>query len=61
MTDDKLAVPAMAGWLGFRPVFAGDMLAFAEQVRGYSKSHFNITEESVDPASSAALHDAIML
>jgi ABC-type branched-subunit amino acid transport system substrate-binding protein len=63
VSEERTAVPAMAGWLSFRPCLASDMQAFAKQVSDYSKSHFDITvrPESVNLAYSVALYDAIML
>jgi ABC-type branched-subunit amino acid transport system substrate-binding protein len=60
---EMLSVPAMAGWLSFRPFLGSGTKAFAKQVSDYSMSHFNISvrADSVDLAYSAALYDAIML
>ena len=60
---ESLPVPAMAGWLSFRPFLGSSPKAFAKQVSDYSKSHFNISvrTDSVDLVYSAALYDAIML
>jgi hypothetical protein len=63
VSAERTAVPAIAGWLWFRPFLASDMQAFAKQVSDYSMSHFNISvrPDSVDLTYSAALYDAIML
>ena len=63
ISTEGTSVPAMAGWLSFRPRLSSDMQSFAKQVSDYSKSHFDITvrPESVDLAYSVALYDAIML
>ena len=60
---EVISVPAMAGWVYFRPFFSPEgMPAFAEQVSDYSKSYFNLTvgPESVD-TYSVAMYEAIML
>ena len=63
VSEEITSVPAMAGWLYFRPFLASDMQAFTKQVRDYSKSHFNISvrPDSVELAYSVTLYDAIML
>ena len=61
------ATVQLQGWLFFRPLLPSDsMQAFAQQVSKYTascSSHFNITlaADSADLASSAALHDAVLL
>ena len=58
------------GWLYLQPLLSSEgMDAFAEQVRDYSKTRFNltftadsvVTADSVDRAHSSALHNAILL
>ena len=63
VSEERTAVPAMAGWLWFRSFLGSDMHTFAKQVSNYSKSHFDITvhPDSVDLGYSAALYDSIML
>ena len=58
-----LSVPAMAGWLWFRPFLVSNVQAFARKVSEYTKSHFDLTvsPDLVDIAYSVALHDAIVL
>ena len=60
---EVLAVPAMAGWLWFRPFLASTLHAFANQVSNYTKADFNLTvsPDSVDLTYSAALYNAVML
>ena len=63
VSEERTAVPAMAGWLWFGPFLVSDMHTFAQQVSNYSKSHFDITvhPDSVDLGYSAALYDSILL
>ena len=64
VSEERLTVPAMAGWLWLRPFLATQTLkVFAKHVSESSKSSFNIaiSPDSVDLTHSAKLHDAIML
>ena len=59
-----LGANAMQGWLALVPFLRSDLAeAFTEQVSVYTESHFNfsVSQDSVDPAYSAALYEAIML
>ena len=64
-TDERpQTVLQMQGWLYVRPLLPSEgMQAFAEQVRDYSKSHFEseISADSVDLIYSAALYNAVLL
>ena len=62
--SERNALLEMQGWLYVQPVLPSHgMQVFAQQVKDYGKSHFNlsISVESVDLTYSAALFDAILL
>ena len=50
------------GWLDLRPLLPSEgMQEFAQQVKDSSKSHFNISADSVDLTHAVTLYNAIML
>ena len=60
--EERTACLQIQGWLYLRPLLPShSMQAFAEQVRNYTKSSFNLTVSTVDLTYSVALYDAGLL